>query len=231
MRSLSGKAEACAETFGLDAARVSTARTRFAAGYGRRVPCLMAVVALHVLLFALFLSHRRAASPSTPAVSIRARIVTEPRTIEPPPPLKPVTLKRPSMQIVVPAPIVAIAEPAAPAPAPRSVKVPAAAARLAPAPAPVSPPRFDAAYLRNPAPVYPLRARRMHEQGTVLLRVEVSAAGEALQVIVERGSGWPLLDKAALTAVRQWRFEPARRGSEPVAAWVLVPIEFGIRRG
>jgi protein TonB len=57
----------------------------------------------------------------------------------------------------------------------------------------------------------------------------VSAQGGALQVLIERGSGWQLLDAAALSAVKHWRFEPARRGREPVAAWVLVPIEFDLR--
>lgn len=214
----------------LDAARVSTGRWYVAADYRRRVPSLLAVLALHVLIFALFLSYRRTESPLTPAAAIQAQLITAPRVVEAPPPLKPVTLKQPPMQIVVPAPIVAIADPAAlPATAPPSAAVPAAV-NAPPAPAPVSPPRFDAAYLRNPAPVYPLQARRLRERGTVLLRVEVSAAGGALQVMVEQGSGWPLLDDAALAAVRHWRFEPARRGSEPVAAWVLVPIEFDLRR-
>ena len=50
--------------------------------------------------------------------------------------------------------------------------------QAAPAPAPVTvPPQFDAAYLRNPPPAYPALARRYREQGKVLLRVYVSAAG------------------------------------------------------
>jgi outer membrane biosynthesis protein TonB len=32
--------------------------------------------------------------------------------------------------------------------------------------------------------------------------------------------------KAATTAVRQWRFDPARNGTEAVAVWVLLPVEF-----
>jgi len=41
-------------------------------------------------------------------------------------------------------------------------------------------------------------------------------------------SGSERLDQAALDAVRQWRFVPAKRGSEAIAAWVVVPISFSL---
>ena len=34
------------------------------------------------------------------------------------------------------------------------------------------------------------------------------------------------LDDAARATVLRWKFVPARRGSEPVPAWVLIPISF-----
>ncbi|HEY0876984.1 MAG TPA: energy transducer TonB [Zeimonas sp.] len=102
---------------------------------------------------------------------------------------------------------------------------------VAPAPsiasaAPVSAPRFDAAYLRNPAPEYPRASRRLGEQGRVVLRVRVEPDGSPSQLEVQRSSGSPRLDDAALDAVRRWSFVAARRGDEKVAAWVLVPMEF-----
>ena len=87
-------------------------------------------------------------------------------------------------------------------------------------------PRFDAAYLRNPAPVYPLLARRLGEQGQVVLRVRVSQAGAAEEIEIASASGFARLDQAAVEAVRRWRFVPARRGMQGTAAWVLVPIAF-----
>ena len=39
-------------------------------------------------------------------------------------------------------------------------------------------------------------------------------------------SGYERLDRAAVEAVRHWRFAPARRGTETIAAWALVPILF-----
>lgn len=93
-------------------------------------------------------------------------------------------------------------------------------------PMPLVPPRFEAAYLHNPAPVYPLLSKQLGEQGKVVLTVDVSAYGQAVQVQVQKSSGYPRLDNAAQQAVQQWRFVPARRGEQPVAASVLVPLVF-----
>lgn len=95
-----------------------------------------------------------------------------------------------------------------------------------PAPRPVVPPRFDAAYLNNPRPEYPRVARRMGEQGKVMLHVYVSASGAAEKVEIRTSSGSPRLDQAARDAVERWKFVPAKQGDEPIGAWVLVPITF-----
>ena len=132
------------------------------------------------------------------------------------------------------------APPAAPVetlPAPVAVAPPAAAAAVAPAPAaaaaPAGPvtsaPRFDAAYLANPPPAYPMISRRLGEEGRVMLRVFVEADGRPSKVELRDSSGFGRLDDAALRAVRGWRFVPARRGDEAVAAWVLVPINFTLK--
>ncbi len=93
-------------------------------------------------------------------------------------------------------------------------------------PAAVVPPRFDAAYLQNPEPGYPLLSKRLGEEGKVILRVLVNPEGLAEQVEVRQSSGHARLDQAALGTVRRWRFTPARRGAERLAAWVLVPLSF-----
>lgn len=87
-------------------------------------------------------------------------------------------------------------------------------------------PRFDAAYLNNPEPDYPSLSKRLGEEGRVLLRVLVTAEGFAELVEIRQTSGHPRLDQAALTTVKRWRFTPARRGDERLAAWVLVPLSF-----
>ena len=62
-----------------------------------------------------------------------------------------------------------------------------------------------------------------------MLRVHVLADGKIGEVNVEQSAGHPDLDRAAADAVRRWRFEPARRGDEAVAMWVLLPVEFRLK--
>jgi protein TonB len=104
--------------------------------------------------------------------------------------------------------------------------IPAAPINVAPAPEAITAPRFDADYLDNPKPVYPATSRRLGEQGKVLLRVLVSAAGLAEKVELKTSSSFTRLDQAAQEAVSRWRFVPARRGEQPIAAWVQVPLTF-----
>ena len=71
----------------------------------------------------------------------------------------------------------------------------------------------------------------MGEQGKVMLRVFVEPDGLPSQVAVRTSSGSSRLDQAAMDTVRRWRFVAARRGSEPVGAWVVVPINFSLEAG
>lgn len=92
----------------------------------------------------------------------------------------------------------------------------------------IEPPKFGAAYLSNPAPAYPPMARRLGEQGRVLLRVLVSESGYAENVQIENSSGHGKLDQAAIEAVKQWTFIPAKRSNQAISAYVLVPIKFSL---
>jgi periplasmic protein TonB len=78
-------------------------------------------------------------------------------------------------------------------------------------------------------PSYPPSARNRGIQGTTLLGVLVADDGRVAEVVVKESAGHPDLDKAAADAVRRWRFEPARRGNEAVAMWVVLPVEFRLR--
>jgi protein TonB len=78
-------------------------------------------------------------------------------------------------------------------------------------------------------PAYPASARRLGIQGTTLLRVHVASDGRVTEVKVDRSAGHDDLDAAAAAAIRRWRFEPGRRGDEPVAMWVLLPVEFKLQ--
>lgn len=78
-------------------------------------------------------------------------------------------------------------------------------------------------------PKYPESARRQGITGTSLLLFEVLANGTVGAVQVERSAGHPDMDQAALEAVKKWRFEPARRGNQPVAVWLRMPVRFVLR--
>ncbi|MHC4249347.1 MAG: energy transducer TonB [Planctomycetota bacterium] len=78
----------------------------------------------------------------------------------------------------------------------------------------------------NPAPRYPRLARGRGLEGTSLLGVVVLPDGTVGGIEVVRTSGHRVLDEAAVTAVRRWRFRPARRDGASVEARVLLPVTF-----
>lgn len=84
-------------------------------------------------------------------------------------------------------------------------------------------------YARNPAPVYPEAARAAGQQGTVSLDVQISTQGTVDAVSIHHSSGYTLLDRAAVTAVRHWKF-PSGRASDS-SCTVRVPIRFNLEQG
>lgn len=84
-------------------------------------------------------------------------------------------------------------------------------------------------YLNATRPVYPVIARTRGYEGIVLLAVEVMMDGRAGEIRIKKSSGYPLLDQAALNAVRAWRFEPARKRNMPLAMTVDIPIRFSLK--
>lgn len=83
-----------------------------------------------------------------------------------------------------------------------------------------------ASFANNAPPRYPEQARRAGWQGTVLLELTVAPSGDVTNVRVLESSGYDVLDAAAVTAVRQWKGRPARRGGEPVSSTEVLPVRF-----
>lgn len=77
-------------------------------------------------------------------------------------------------------------------------------------------------------PVYPEAARKGRIEGTVILEAIISASGQVESVRVLR-SAHPLLDRAALDAVPQWRYRPALFNGRPVAVYLSVAVHFQLR--
>ncbi len=84
------------------------------------------------------------------------------------------------------------------------------------------PPQFLVRY----KPPYPEVARAQRLEGTVLLLVAIDTAGRVTDTSMLRGCGHAVLDRAALAAVRSWRFNPARQDGVAIAARVEVPVRF-----
>ena len=97
-----------------------------------------------------------------------------------------------------------------------------------PPPAPVAStgPTRDPVPVSRPAPNYPREAQRINAGGTVLVRATVGPDGGVERLELARASGNRHLDRAAMEAVRRWRFQPALRSGQPARAEVLVPVEF-----
>ena len=84
-------------------------------------------------------------------------------------------------------------------------------------------------HLHNPKPAYPAVARARNWEGVSHLRVYVLPNGAAGQVQLASSSGHDVLDSAALAAVKQWRFVPAKRGDQAIASWVQFPIVWKLK--
>ncbi len=84
-------------------------------------------------------------------------------------------------------------------------------------------------YRVNPPPRYPRLARRRGLEGAVLLEVLVDVSGRVADIRIASSSGHAILDRAALEAVRRWRFTPGMVGGKRRQMWVTVPVRFQLR--
>jgi protein TonB len=162
--------------------------------------------------------------PDLPPPEFPLAKVDLPPPDEPPPPDIPPPEKKPDPKPPEPKPVQRKpqqqARPAAPVDSQPQQAAPAA---------PAAPHVVDASqlgYLVAPKPVYPKRAERAGEQGLVLIRVLIDIAGRPAQVSLEKSSGFPDLDQAALSAARAAQFRPYMVGGLPRAVLVIVPINF-----
>src|ERR1044071_3274215 len=80
------------------------------------------------------------------------------------------------------------------------------------------------------APPYPEVARRLAEQGTVTVRIEIAASGTVKNVAVLRSSGSERLDAAAVSWIKaHWKYHAASRGGVAVESHVEAQIVFDLR--
>jgi len=86
----------------------------------------------------------------------------------------------------------------------------------------------EALLIHRVIPIYPPLAVQMHLAGTVRLHAIIGTDGTVRELAVE--TGHPLLVKAALDAVRQWRYRPTLLNEEPVEVETTITVIFELNR-
>ncbi len=76
-------------------------------------------------------------------------------------------------------------------------------------------------------PIYPDGAKNARVQGVVILEAVISSDGRVQDVKVLRSI--PLLDRAAMDAVRQWRYTPTLLNGVPVSVIITVTLNFTLQ--
>lgn len=189
-------------------------------------------MALHAAVLWGLMQHRLITAPQD-AMTLFVNFIAPPtpeNKAEPkPPPPKPKPIEKPQpRQIVAETPVVAPSDYVAPSlpekPAPEPV-IEAPSMPLPSGPVALATELSVACPERAP-PRYPPSARRLGEEGTVMLRVELDEQGKVSMARVATSSGFARLDEAALAAVKTWRCTPAQRNGQAVSATARQPFKF-----
>ncbi|MBW2623248.1 MAG: energy transducer TonB [Deltaproteobacteria bacterium] len=75
-------------------------------------------------------------------------------------------------------------------------------------------------------PTYPRYSRRHNQEGTVVLKVEISSKGEQINITVISSSGYFRLDREAIRTLERASFAPARLGGREVASTKQITVTF-----
>ncbi len=207
---------------------------------GKRVLAFAGVLLLHLILLGIVLLPREpmslsVATPQPPVVSVEWVMTPEPPPLPPPPivmPPPPVNL-----QVATPPPSVMPQVRAAPVTTTTEIVLDA------PSELPVLPPgEFDSGSTSDPGlghgllltlkvksgrpPAYPRRELAKGIEGDVVLRVLVDATGMPQTIEVIGGTRNRNFERAAINALKRWRFNPHTVDGVPRSAWARVPVTF-----
>ena len=95
------------------------------------------------------------------------------------------------------------------------------------APVPVGGDVKPAKLLKSVPPVYPEIARSQHVSGNVQIDALIDADGKVSSMKVL--SGPTLLHQSALSALKQWKYQPAELDGKPTAMHLTVTIQFRVQ--
>lgn len=91
-----------------------------------------------------------------------------------------------------------------------------------------SPASFESQQINNIQPHYPRRARELGFEGMVVVQVKVSKLGKTAGMKILSSSGYSLLDNAALDALSEWSFMPAKIGCHLIESDLKICIRFSL---
>ena len=196
----------------------------------KRTLAFVLVIGIHLLFFWVLASGLGAKMVQTVMGPVETKIIEElpEENNEPPPP--PPEIEQPPPYVPPPDVDVAIVPQTTP-----TTTITTTQTRPPPtAPPPVArpagvktPPSTTGRGARATQPEYPPASRRAGEAGTVVLAVYVLETGRAGEVKVQKSSGFPRLDEAAVKEVqRNYRFVPGKEDGKPVSMWHTFAITF-----
>jgi len=79
--------------------------------------------------------------------------------------------------------------------------------------------------INSPSPKYPKIERKARHEGMVALKLVVSSEGVPHDITVSKTLS-PDFDRAAIEAVKQWKFFPAMKDGKPLAVEIAVELNF-----
>lgn len=216
----------------------------------RVIVVAVGVLAAHAIMLTAAWLHRNAPPPKSVEVqTITAQLIT-PAPIaqqvaaesipQPVPRVKPKVEPKPVQKAAKPTP-----QPVAPSPAPSPTPAPAADPTPAPAaPAPAAPaatpgPARETMQVSAPKnvptlqcnfvkPDYPSMSRRRGESGTAYVHFVVGVTGKIESIDLQKSSGYPRLDDAALDAMRSTTCRPYVENGQAIRAARTQPYSFGL---
>lgn len=181
-------------------------------------------------------------APTPIAQQVAAESIPQPAQPKPTPHVKPKAdpkpvqkVSRPTPQPVAPSPSPSPTPPPAAdaAPAPAAPSPAAAAPSAAPGPAretmevsaPKNVPTLQCAFVK---PDYPSISNRRGESGTAYVHFVVGVTGKIESIELQKSSGYPRLDEAALAAMRASTCRPYIENGQPIRAARTQPYKFGL---
>ena len=78
-------------------------------------------------------------------------------------------------------------------------------------------------------PKYPEIAQEAGIEGTVIVQVFVDYKGRVKETIILKGIPNTGFDDAAIAAIRETRFEPAKQRERPLGVWISIPVNFRLK--